>query len=214
MTMIRHHLSDELLTGYAAGNLPEAFSLIAATHVSLCDECRSRLSALEALGGAMVEAESEVAMSDGALDRAMARLTAPVARPAPVPPRRGVLPRPVRDYVGGDVDSVRWKTLGMGVRQAILPTSRGAMARLLYIPAGQAVPDHGHRGTELTLVLQGAFRDDTDRFGPGDLEIATEDLEHTPVAEAGVDCICLAATDAPLRFNSLMPRLLQPIFRI
>lgn len=214
MTMIRHHLSDELLTAYAAGNLPEAFGLIAATHVSLCDDCRARLSALEALGGAMVEAESEAAMSDGALDRAMARLTAPAARPAPIPPRRGVLPRPVRDYVGGDVDQVRWKTLGMGVRQAILPTSRGAMARLLYIPAGQAVPDHGHRGTELTLVLQGAFRDDTDRFGPGDLEIATEDLEHTPVAEAGVDCICLAATDAPLRFNSLMPRLLQPIFRI
>lgn len=102
----------------------------------------------------------------------------------------------------------------MGVRQAILPTAKGATARLLFIPAGQAVPDHGHRGTELTLVLRGAFRDATDRFGPGDLEIATEELEHTPVAEAGVDCICLAATDAPLRFSGLIPRLLQPLFRI
>ena len=102
----------------------------------------------------------------------------------------------------------------MGVRQAILPTSRDATARLLYIPAGQAVPDHGHRGTELTLVLQGAFADSTDRFGRGDLEIADEDLEHTPIAEAGEDCICLAATDAPLRFNALIPRLLQPVFRI
>jgi putative transcriptional regulator len=102
----------------------------------------------------------------------------------------------------------------MGVRQAILPTSKAASARLLYIPAGQSVPDHGHRGMELTLVLQGAFRDDTDRFGVGDLEIASEELEHTPVAEAGQDCICLAATDAPLRFNALIPRLLQPFFRI
>ncbi len=102
----------------------------------------------------------------------------------------------------------------MGVRQAILPTSKEASARLLFIPAGQAVPDHGHRGTELTLVLQGAFSDSTDRFGPGDLEIANEDLEHTPVAEAGADCICLAATDAPLRFTSLIPRLVQPFFRI
>jgi putative transcriptional regulator len=67
---------------------------------------------------------------------------------------------------------------------------------------------------ELTLVLQGAFRDDVDRFGPGDVEIATEDLEHTPVAEGGVPCICLAATDAPLRFNSFLPRVLQPVFRI
>jgi len=76
------------------------------------------------------------------------------------------------------------------------------------------VPDHGHRGTELTLVLQGAFADSVDRFGPGDIEIASEDLDHTPVAEMGDDCICLAVTDAPLRFNALIPRLLQPIFRI
>jgi putative transcriptional regulator len=214
MTMIKHHLSDALLMGYATGSLPEAFSLIAATHVTLCDDCRARLAALEALGGALVEDQDEVALSEDALDGVMARLSTPDPRPAPQRRAPSVLPAPLRDYIGGDVDAVRWKSIGMGVRQAILPTSKGAMARLLHIPAGQAVPDHGHRGMELTLVLQGAFRDSTDRFGPGDLEIATEDLEHTPVAEDGVDCICLAATDAPLRFNSFMPRLLQPIFRI
>ncbi len=33
---------------------------------------------------------------------------------------------------------VKWRsTIGMGVRQAILPTARDASARLLYIPAGQ-----------------------------------------------------------------------------
>jgi putative transcriptional regulator len=102
----------------------------------------------------------------------------------------------------------------MGVKQAVLRTSPDASARLLYIPAGAAVPDHGHRGTELTLVLQGAFVDEVDRFGPGDIEIANEDLDHTPVADIGADCICLAATDAPLRFRSLIPRIAQPFLRI
>ena len=102
----------------------------------------------------------------------------------------------------------------MGVKQAILPTSKDAIARLLYIPAGSAVPDHGHHGTELTLVLQGAFADETDHFGPGDIEIANEDMHHTPVAAPGVDCICLAATDAPLKFKALMPRLAQPFLKI
>jgi len=102
----------------------------------------------------------------------------------------------------------------MGVRQAILPTSKAATARLLHIPAGAAVPDHGHRGTELTLVLQGAFVDQVSRFGPGAIEIVNEDLNHTPVADIGADCICLAATDAPLRFRALMPRLAQPFLRI
>ena len=214
MMMIKHHLSDALLLGYAAGSLPEAFSLIAATHVTQCDDCRARLAALETLGGALVEEQEAAALSDGALARAMARL--PEAQPR-TPARRSrpsVLPAPLHSYIGGDLDAVRWQSIGLGVRQAILPTSKGATARLLHIPAGKAVPDHGHRGTELTLVLSGAFHDSVDYFGPGDLEIATSDLVHTPIAEPGADCICLAATDAPLRFNSLIPRLLQPIFRI
>lgn len=211
--MIRHHLSDDLLMGHAAGTLPEAFGLIVATHVSLCDECRARLMAYEALGGAVLETATAELEPD-ALERCMARMG---GQAAPVVTRKAkvsALPAPLLDYIGGDISRVKWKPLGMGVRQAILPTSRKASARLLYIPAGQAVPDHGHRGRELTLVLQGAFRDETDRFGPGDVEIADQEMEHQPVAEAGVDCICLAATDAPLRFTDLLPRLMQPFFRI
>ena len=213
---INHHLSDQLLMAYAAGSLPEAFSLVVATHVSLCDECRARAEAYEAVGGAVLEAET-APMSDASLEACLARLDAPTPAPKAVNGKaqaRGMFPSPLAQYVGGDLEAIRWKPIGMGVRQAILPTSKGASARLLYIPAGQAVPDHGHRGLELTLVLQGAFRDDKDRFGPGDVEIADEADQHTPVAEAGCDCICLAATDAPLRFRGMMPRLLQPIFRI
>ena len=208
---INHHLSDALLLGYAAGTLPEAFSLVAAAHVSMCDDCRARAASFDAVGGAMLET-GMVQMSEGSLEAVLARLTTPDTAASIRKP--GLLPAPLMDYVGGDLEAVNWRPIGMGVRQAILPTGMGAMARLLHIPAGRAVPDHGHRGTELTLVLQGAFRDATDRFGPGDLEIATQELEHTPIAEAGQDCICLAATDAPLRFRRLIPRLAQPFFRI
>ena len=197
--------------GYSAGQLPEAFNLVMAVHLSMCDDCKARLGAFDAVGGVLLQDCDSVAMTDDSLAATMARLT----RPEPALRReRTVFPAPLVDYVGGDLASVKWRPLGMGVRQAILPTEKGATARLLYIPAGQNVPDHGHRGTELTLVLQGAFRDETDSFGPGDLEIANEDLHHQPIAEAGVDCICLAATDAPLRFSGLLPRLAQPFFRI
>lgn len=213
---IHHHLSDRLLLAHAAGELPEAFGLVVATHVSMCDECRVRLEALEAVGGAMLDRCGSVDMGADSLDACFARIAKlpPVPRAVAAPRKRALFPAPLRDYVGGDLDAVKWRPLGMGVRQAILPTDRGASARLLYIPAGQAVPDHGHRGIELTLVLQGAFRDEAERFGPGDVEIATEAMKHTPVAEAGADCICLAATDAPLRFAGLIPRLAQPFLRI
>lgn len=211
---IRHHMTDALLLAYSAGQLSEAFNLVVAAHLSMCDECRAQAGAFDAVGGAMLEHAPASEMGGGSLAQTMARIAAAPATPRAAAPRRGLLPGPVRDYVGGDLDAVRWRPVGMGVRQAILPTAPGAKARLLHIPAGQAVPDHGHRGMELTLVLRGAFRDATDRFAPGDVEIAAEDLEHTPVAEAGEDCLCLAATDAPLRFTALLPRMLQPLFRI
>lgn len=211
---IRHHLSDTLLLAYSAGQLPEAFNLVVATHVSLCDECRARLLAFDAIGGAMIEAAPVEAVSEDSFEATLARIGG-ASRPAEPKQRpRGLFPSPLADYVGGDLAAVKWRPLGLGVRQAILPTARDATVRLLYIPAGRAVPDHGHRGLELTLVLQGAFSDSTDRFGPGDVEIASEDLQHRPIAENGVDCICLAATDAPLRFARLMPRLAQPFFGI
>ena len=64
------------------------------------------------------------------------------------------------------------------------------------------------------LFRSGAFADANDRFDRGDVEIAGEDMEHTPVALEGQDCICLAATDAPLRFRGWLPRLAQPLLRI
>lgn len=215
MAQINHHLTDRLLIAYAAGNLPEAFSLVVATHVSLCDECRARLAEFEAVGGAVIETAEEVPVAQGSLEATLALIASgPKSEIRAAPKGDGVLPAPLAAYVGGSLSAVKWRSVGGGVRQAILPTSREATVRLLHIPAGAAVPDHGHRGTELTLVLQGAFRDDAERFARGDVEVADASVEHTPVAEPGEDCICLAATDAPLRFNALLPRLAQPFLRI
>ncbi len=200
---------------YSAGDLPEAFNLVVATHVSLCDECRARLGAFDAVGGAVLSDADLAPMADDSLASCLDRIDMlPQATTRQPLQRAGCFPAPLADYIGGGPEAVKWRPLGMGVKQAMLRTGRDAVARLLYIPAGQAVPDHGHRGLELTLVLQGAFRDDSDRFGPGDIEIADEAVEHTPVAETGPACICLAATDAPLRFNALIPRLAQPFLRI
>lgn len=216
---IRHHLTEQILMAYSAGDLPEAFSLIAATHISLCDECRARLGAFDALGGSVLEAAAGdvvADMSDDSLAACLARIDTMPQANAKAPRRgHGILPAPLVDYVGGGLEAVKWRPLGLGAKQAILRMSdTGASVRLLSIPGGVAMPDHSHRGIELTLVLQGAFRDQTDRFGVGDVEVADDSLDHTPVAEEGQTCICLAATEGPLRFNTLLPRLAQPFFRI
>jgi len=200
------------LLAYAAGTLPEAFNLIVATHLSLCDTCRADAGAYDALGGALLE-EGNAEMADESLAEVLAALD---DAPAPAPKREanGDLPAPLHSYVGGDLSSVRWRPVGMGVKQAILRTSKGATARLLCIPAGAAMPDHGHHGTEMTLVLKGAFQDADDYFARGDIEVAGKDVQHIPVADIHEDCICLAVTDAPLRFNGILPRIWQKFARI
>ncbi|CUH77703.1 Transcriptional activator ChrR [Tritonibacter multivorans] len=211
MNAIIHHIPDELLIAYANGTLGQAYSLVVAAHVSMCDESRARLGAHQAVGGALLENAGTETVSDRARAAVFDRLDMPVKEAPPIR-ASGIFPEPVMEALGGLPP--RWKPLGLGVRQMILNHDAEGSARLLYIPGGQAVPDHGHNGLELTLVLQGAFRDETGRFGVGDVEVADGDLEHEPIAEEGEACICLAATDAALRFRSLVPRLLQPIFRI
>lgn len=211
---IKHHLEEDTLLAYAAGNLPEAFNLVVAAHISLCDSCRAVVESYDTLGGALIEDADTAQMQQDSLARTLAQLDeTPVERPAPTV-ETGVLPRPVRDYLGGDLEAVRWRPIGMGVKQAILSTSNSASARLLLIPAGVAIPDHSHEGREMTLVLQGAFQDADDRFARGDVEVADGSVSHTPVADIGEDCICLAVTDAPLKFKGLLPRIVQKFARI
>ena len=52
---IRHHVNDDLLMAYSTGNLPEAFSIAVAAHVSMCDVCRSTLESFNAVGGVILE---------------------------------------------------------------------------------------------------------------------------------------------------------------
>jgi putative transcriptional regulator len=201
---------------YSAGSLPEAFNLIVAAHLSLCDNCRAQAESFDALGGELLDQNDASELSEACFSGTMGLIDGGKIRVKTTASSypKGVLPHPVQDYVGGDLDSVKWKPIGMGVKQAILPTSKEASARLLYIPAGVAMPDHGHQGTEMTLVLQGAFQDEDGYFARGDVEIADSDLHHTPVADIHEDCICLAVADAPLQFDRLLPKIAQRFLRI
>lgn len=213
MNEIRHTLPDDLLIGYAAGALPHAFDLVVATHVSLCDDARARLATFEAVGGVVMDDMDTADIAPDSLEQTMAKIAA-MPPSAKSTPSNGVFPEPLQNAVGGDADTVFWRSLGLGAKQAVLHQDGDTTARLLFIPAGQAMPAHSHGGTEMTLVLQGAYRDEADRFARGDIEMADADLHHTPVAEAGEDCICLVATDARLRFDGWLPRIAQTFLRI
>lgn len=211
---VEHHVGADLLLAYGAGTLDEATSLLVATHLALCPACRADLELAEAVGGALIDAAPVDTTVDESLLKAMTRrpgredgagATARAAPPGPF-----LLPRPLRDYAGGDAAGLGWRAVGGGIRQVPLKTAGvGATARLLSIPAGHSVPDHGHLGFEATLVLAGSFYDRGAWYRRGDVDTADAAVVHRPVAGPEEDCICLAVTDAPLKFRTPIPRLLQ-----
>lgn len=210
---VKHHLSEDLIFNYATGRLPEAFNLAVATHISMCDACRSAAEAYDVVGGQVLEQQDHVAVQDDSFSKTMALIKSGSQTFVETEKPKTDVPSPLYDYIGGSLKDVKWTSIGMGAKQCILRTSEQATARLLYIPAGQAMPHHSHAGTELTLVLQGAFEDEINRFNAGDIEIADQHVHHTPTVIGDQDCICLAVTDAPLKFDKLLHRVVQPFLK-
>lgn len=202
---ITHHLDDATLMSFAAGALPAALSAVAAAHTAMCPRCRRELAALERIGGALM-----ASLPAATFDRPEPRPPDPAG--AGNAPRRetctldGEIPGPIAGLASGGLDAVAWRWLGPGVWDYPLPLAGAGKLRLLRVAPGRHVPEHGHGGAELTLVLRGSFHDEMGRYLRGDVAELDETVAHQPVTDAGGDCICLVASEKPERFLGLIAR--------
>lgn len=216
------HPDSEALLDYAAGSLDEANAVLVATHLALCPPCRAEVGRLEAVGGALTAAIEPVPMCADALAQVLARLDEPeVAAASPLPAavaydeETRLIPAPLRDYLGGNLSDLPWKWRGPAIRELPLSIGHGpARATLIRVRPGAAIPSHTHAGIEATLVLRGAYVDATGRFGRGDVETASSDLDHRPVATPDGECICFSVIEGPLSLTGPIGRLLNPFLKI
>ena len=131
------HPPEETLLDYAAGNSPEAVSLVVATHLALCPKCRAQVSDYEAVGGSLIDSVAPVAVGENALSAVLNRLEdAPVVSlpRADVPSADLRVPQPLRDYAGGDLDSSGAQTqLGAARRdlERVADKAGGRLAAIL-----------------------------------------------------------------------------------
>ena len=181
MTIV-HHLDEATLLSYAAGTLGEALSVAAACHISMCSQCRSAVRQAEALGGEILDDLESTAVSNARRAATLASLDdAPAVRPVFV---KSDMPAPLQRLLQGQgFSQLRWRKKAPGVSVYELSLSKGAKGslKLLSIASGMTMLEHGHGGEELTLVLQGAFKDKTGRFARGDIADLDEETEHCPV---------------------------------
>lgn len=218
---IVHHPGPESLMSCSAGSMPEAFAAVMASHICVCPECRKELALMEDIGVQLFRSIKPAAMSREAPVAVMRRgqadfEPAPQRSHAPAEgfqgPTPGGVPAPLVALVGSDLDKIAWKRLGPGVQHHPLPLTPGAKGqlRLLKVAPGAKLPEHGHGGSELTLVLRGSYRDGSGHYKTGDVADMASDTEHSPVADANEGCVCLIASDEKIRFKSVLARLWQP----
>ena len=207
---ITHHPSDETLAAFASGSLDEARSVVVAAHVARCAQCSTTMGTLEQIGGTLIEQAPPTSLRAESLDEALIRI-GNVAPSSSVLPLTTDYPDVLAPYGVGP-----WRWIGRGLywRNADVPSIDGTRVFMLKAAPGSVLPHHGHSGTEWTCILEGAFRHDGGRFGPGDFDEADDSIEHKPLVEQGATCVCLVALQGRLEMRGWIGRLLQPFVRL
>jgi len=211
MNDVRHPDSGWLMD-YACGHLSQAFDIVIATHLLGCDSCRADLQLAERLAADVMLNDGKVApelAADEILGSQRSAPEMPGWRPS------GALAGPLDltavagNYLSLGEPALRWRGVGGGVAVAKLRSGEGDRLWLLRAQPGAVLPRHSHSGSELTVVLQGAYVIDDQVFSVGDLEDADESTTHQPIVTTRGECLCLAATTGPLKFSGWAARLAQ-----
>ena len=218
--MAKHHPQPDLLFEYATGSLSEPYSILVATHLALCPECRDESMQYEVVGGALLENIESTKLDQSVRDSTFAQLDKSTTSNTDVAKNRATdkvdlrVPQPLRSYLNNTLDDLNWKARGPVDEFRFLSNNGGATSRLLKIKSGKAMPRHTHDGVELTLVLSGGFTDQGLHFSRGDVETTNATFDHAPIADDDEDCYCLTIHDKPLRLSGPFTRFLNPFIRL
>ncbi|MCE9679478.1 ChrR family anti-sigma-E factor [Shewanella sp. AS1] len=104
-----------------------------------------------------------------------------------------------------------WQGLGKLSRSRLLLEDGELRTSLLHIDKGGSVPTHTHKGFEITLLLQGSFKDEMGEYKRGDFVWLDGEHTHQPVTEEG--CVCLTVSSDAIYFTQGVSQLLNPIGR-
>ena len=117
------------------------------------------------------------------------------------------LPKTLHRYIE---KTGNWSGLVGKLWQAPVDLGNQGVANFIFMGSGGSVPEHTHRGTEFTLVIDGEFSDGLSHYDTGDFIYMDGEKTHTPKAEGNVGCLVFSIVDQPLHFTSGLARLLNP----
>jgi putative transcriptional regulator len=216
---------QSLLLAYAAGVLDQAQHLIVASHIALRPEARKFVHTCEAVGGTLIEKHCEpVPMKDCSLGKVLDKIMNPCGDKAGGPCNKADcdeaeklalrdLPPPLQRILIAQQRALHWRRVMAGLEALELELQcRRSHSRFLKFEPGRKAPSHHHGGLEITLVLNGAFHDDTGLHKRGDLLVIDERSNPPQQACSKDGCIALVVSAAPMRLTGIAA-LLHPFMR-
>jgi putative transcriptional regulator len=223
--MIKHHPKDELLHGFVDGQLPASLSAAIAIHADMCPFCQDKIASITAINATASFEESHLHhfIVDSDVDEKELgainfdeMIDAIVADDHIAQPSRSVDKKiTVGDLTYTLPQAIKNIELGSFAQFGKLSRARFQLdegeihTSLLHIQPGGGVPEHTHKGYELTLLLAGEFGDERGDYVPGDFIMLDASNTHNPVSQKG--CLCFTVANDSLHFTQGINRLLNPI---
>ena len=226
--MIKYHPNQDLLTLHAHGELPLSLSIAVSAHCELCSECSAKLASLtlaatedsftlsaissdDSQMNAELDSDLEALLADMMTDDNLdvadnsQQTNSTVSNiDINVKGQDYRLPRAFRQQLAN-----QWQGIGKVSRLRLDTGENKARASLLHIAENGEIPQHSHKGEELTLLLAGEFSDEYNTYTAGDFMVLNSEHEHSPKTVEG--CLCYTVVDAPLYFTKGISKLLNPI---
>lgn len=232
--MIKHHPKFELIEAFVAGDLPASLSAGIAMHAQMCAKCKQQIAQLteqiaetsfehDVLASCSMQNQEDSdsygnfsgssSLSALNFDDMIAQITESDAMAEPLVElektvlfnhQSYVLPKALQHMALGKTANI-----GKLSRARIQLNENEIHTSLLQIQPGGGVPEHTHKGFELTLLLEGSFSDEQGDYVKGDFIMLDGSHQHNPVSEQG--CLCYTVANAALHFTQGINKLLNPI---
>ncbi len=228
--MIKHHPKFELIQSFVNGDLPASLSAGIAIHADMCPTCQQQIAQL-------TEQVAEVSFEEAFLDRFIVDENEAVEFTNDTVPEVSNVDELIAQITqNDDIDTLEpkiEKTIEFNNKPYTLPSALNSMSlgktahigklsrariqlnedeihtSLLQIEPGGGVPQHTHKGFELTLLLEGSFSDEQGEYVKGDFIMLDGSHTHNPVSEQG--CLCYTVANDALHFTRGINKLLNPI---
>lgn len=208
---------------YANGSLNPANTALIGAYLTMNPDQRAIMDEYEALS-ASISFSDQITCNDSLFDQTLALLDQDNMDTAFFEPAFSAntidlkdaekIPAPILDYAMTTQKGIKFSSLLPGYQRATLSkTDDLVRAELLKIAPGKPVAEHSHNSLELTLILDGAFEDETGYYAKGSLIICDENDHHSPISDTNLGCLCFTTRSEPLKYKGGFGKLLNFIFK-